>query len=205
MGTKNPKISAYVPQEVFDRFQEFQNERDLSASKAATAILCDYFGIKESAGSIPSGITLTRIETLEQELADLREEVRNQPVQLKALLELSGYKSIEGEKKVFQLPPESKDIEISLKNVDNHETPQLPFPDSESQQITSELLSKPLVLSGKELAERWSISSSKLSTEKGDRSHEQFTEWSKKIDPDGFAWTYRGKQKGKGVEYLQVQ
>lgn len=191
MGTKNPKISAYVPQEVFDRFQEFQNERNLSASKAATAIFCDYFGIGESTGVLPSGITAAQFEELKEnfkllteQVQGLQEKVDHQPVYQDATLMGAEIKSLKPE----------------------NETPQLPFPNSEPLETESKPLEPEVsVLSGKELAERFSISSSKLSTEKGDRSHEQFTEWSKKIDPDGFAWTYRGKQKGKGVEYLQVQ
>jgi hypothetical protein len=191
MGTKNPKISAYVPQEVFDRFQEFQEKRGLTASKAATAIFCDYFGIEQTTSSLPSGITLAQFQALEKRLADLEDKFESQPIYQSASL----------------MPSELKRLEL------NYETPQLPFPESDLLQSTSELLKKssidvvnvPSVLSGNELAVRFSISSSKLSTEKTNRTHEQFTEWSKELDPDGVAWKYRGKQKGKGVEYFPVE
>jgi hypothetical protein len=189
MGTKNPKISAYVPQEIFDRFQEFQEERNFSMSKAVIAILCDYFDIKRTT----SGITLAQFQALAKRLEILEEKVEHGVVYQDAASVL----------------PEPKRLEAEL---DAH--PRLPFLESELSQPKSEPLHQELiettsnissVLSGKEFAKRLSISSSKLSTEKAGKSCEEFTEWSRKIDPDGLAWTYRGKQKGKGVEYLQVQ
>lgn len=43
MPTNNPKISAYVPQYVFDRFKQYEKEQGLSMSQAVAGILIRYF------------------------------------------------------------------------------------------------------------------------------------------------------------------
>lgn len=75
MPTENPKISAYVPQVVYDRFKEFKDERGLSFSQAAIEVFAEYFGInlvdnstKEYTGGLPD-----RISQLEQLVADLKQ------------------------------------------------------------------------------------------------------------------------------------
>lgn len=75
MSTENPKISAYVPQVVYDRFKQFQEERGLSMSQAAIELFVEYFGInlsensnKEYTGGLPD-----RISQLEQLVADLKQ------------------------------------------------------------------------------------------------------------------------------------
>nr|ABO47827.1 hypothetical protein [Johanseniella A1345] len=75
MPTENPKISAYVPQVVYDSFKQFQEERGLSMSQAAIKIFAEYFGIDLNASinvwstnGLPS-----RIQSLEQELSDLKQ------------------------------------------------------------------------------------------------------------------------------------
>lgn len=75
MPTENPKISAYVPQVVYDRFKQFQEERGLSMSQAVIELLAEYFdinladnSIKEYTGGLPS-----RISQLEQLISDLKQ------------------------------------------------------------------------------------------------------------------------------------
>jgi hypothetical protein len=75
MGTDNPKISAYVPQVLKERLKQFREERDISESQAVTIILAEYFQIPEVVGRSPEGrvvggVTLARIETLEERLTD---------------------------------------------------------------------------------------------------------------------------------------
>ncbi|MBD2365411.1 hypothetical protein H6G36_30540 [Anabaena minutissima FACHB-250] len=75
MPTENPKISAYVPQVVYDRFKQFQEERGLSMSQATIELLVEYFGVdlvnnstKEFTGGLPD-----RVGKLEQELVNLKQ------------------------------------------------------------------------------------------------------------------------------------
>jgi len=74
MATDNPKISAYVPKAVYDRFIQFKEESNLSMSQAVIKILSEYFSI--SIGSdIPNEFTSSlpsRLESLEFQLNELR-------------------------------------------------------------------------------------------------------------------------------------
>jgi hypothetical protein len=77
MGTDNPKVSAYVPQALKNRLKEFRKERnDISESQAVTIILAEYFQMPEVLGRSPEnavagGVTLGRMEALEEKLTDL--------------------------------------------------------------------------------------------------------------------------------------
>ena len=48
MPTDKPKLSAYIPQSVYDRFKQFQDERQLPMSQAVAVILVEYFGLTET-------------------------------------------------------------------------------------------------------------------------------------------------------------
>jgi|688.fasta_scaffold164508_3 hypothetical protein len=74
MTTDNKKISAYVPDVVYDRFIQYKDEYKLSMSQAAIEIFAAYFGINlnptifnESTGEL-----LSRVSTLEKELSGLK-------------------------------------------------------------------------------------------------------------------------------------
>lgn len=75
MPTENPKISAYVPQVVYDRFKKFQEERGLSMSQAAIEVFVQYFGINLSDNSTKgfTGGLPDRIGQLEQIVSDLKQ------------------------------------------------------------------------------------------------------------------------------------
>lgn len=75
MPTDNKKISAYVPDVIYDRFLQFKDERDISMSQAAIEIFANYFGINlnptifdESTSELQS-----RVAVLEKEIADLKQ------------------------------------------------------------------------------------------------------------------------------------
>jgi deoxyribodipyrimidine photolyase-like uncharacterized protein len=82
MPTENPKISLYVPQHIYDRFMEYKEESGLSMSQAGTVLLAEYFGLEETIKDITEGVTiggvtLDRVERIEQELKELKEQVNN--------------------------------------------------------------------------------------------------------------------------------
>lgn len=202
MGTKNPKISAYVPQEVFDRFQEFQKERGFSMSKAVTAIFCDYFDIKETTSSLPSGITLAQFQDLATRLAQLEDKFENQPIyQNAALLPVEPH-AVSGSGEVPQL---SAEIE-KVKSYDEKPSLPLSYPDSELQKITSEP-SKTLeatFFSVDELADRFGFKTGQSVTNARNKlkSTQKFIEWSTKKDPDGHGWKYRQLESGSFEYFL---
>jgi hypothetical protein len=74
MTTDNKKISAYVPDVVYDRFIQFQEEHKLSMSKAAIEIFADYFGINlnPTISNESTDKLLSRVDTLEEELLGLK-------------------------------------------------------------------------------------------------------------------------------------
>jgi hypothetical protein len=87
MGTDNPKVSAYVPQVLKERLKQFREERDISESQAVTIILAEYFQIPEvlgrsSEGGVVGGVTLGRMEALEEKLTDFAALVENRLQQL---------------------------------------------------------------------------------------------------------------------------
>ena len=76
MPTDNPKISAYVPQAVYDRFDEFRQESGLSMSQSAAVIFAKYFGLEDIVKEITGKTTtdnsaLDRIKVLESQVSDL--------------------------------------------------------------------------------------------------------------------------------------
>lgn len=80
MATNNPKVSAYVPEPLKERLTQFRESRGLSESQAVTIILAEYFQMPEvlgrpSEGLTPGGVTLARMEALEQELASFAKSV----------------------------------------------------------------------------------------------------------------------------------
>lgn len=81
MATDNPKISLYVPQQIYDRFKEFATERDLTMSQAGIAILAEYFGLhSETRKNVVGGVTLEAFQELKEELKafqQLREELKS--------------------------------------------------------------------------------------------------------------------------------
>jgi len=72
MPTNNPKVSAYLPQHVFNQLKVFAEEHKLSMSQAATVVFANYFGIDYSVNqsSLPTdGLTIARVEALEQKVS----------------------------------------------------------------------------------------------------------------------------------------
>jgi hypothetical protein len=75
MTTDNKKISAYVPDVVYNRFIQYKDEHKLSMSQAAIEIFAVYFGINlnPTISSESTGELLRRVDTLEKEIADLKQ------------------------------------------------------------------------------------------------------------------------------------
>lgn len=71
MPTKNPKISAYVPQHLYDLIVKFKAERNLTMSQAAITIFAEYFGVDKQKKEIEAAV----IEELRLEIINLKQRV----------------------------------------------------------------------------------------------------------------------------------
>jgi hypothetical protein len=76
MATDNKKVSGYLPQSIFDVFEDFREKRSLSASSALIAILSEYFQVdrKIEQSSLPFNnnfVSMDRLESLENKLSEL--------------------------------------------------------------------------------------------------------------------------------------
>lgn len=177
MPTDNPKISSYVPQAVYDRFKQFQDEHNLSMSQAVILILAEYFGLEETIkkstkGTTIGGITLSRIEALEKENR-LNGSLLNELLTRVEFLENSLEELVS---------VEDQQIEV-IYSAHNLSSPQLKLLSEPLQEI------KPIM--AKTLSElRFRLAKDAVSGHKRRDSTEKFTEWTRERDPDGIAWQY---------------
>ena len=177
MPTENPKISLYVPQHIYDRFIEYKEESGLSMSQAGTVLLAQYFGIEDTIKDIAEGVTvggvtLDRVEKIEDEIKQLKEQIKN----------LVNHKEAVSE-------PLAQNTKIK------HYQPLLDIANLHPTEI---------LFDNKQLAKRLSVSSSKISSNKGKLTHDSFLSWIKEADPDGIEWDFQNKISGRGVNYFPV-
>lgn len=74
MPSKRPKVSAYVPQHIFNYIKAFADERKLTVSQAATLVFAEYFQVDyqvNQSGSLVGTESLARIEALEEQIRNL--------------------------------------------------------------------------------------------------------------------------------------
>ena len=212
MATENPKVSGYVPQEIFNCLLEFKEKRSLkSVSLALTVVLSEYFQVDQKVdrqSSLLSGndfVSREQFESLENNLSELSSSLL---IELGKLVEqrfsglhselLNGsLKSIEVQ--TVNLESEGQEdsnhlqldlIESTLDNIDLEV-------DSQSSQLISEqsdfILSEPSEsLSGKRLANRLRITTSTLSTKKKELLEQDFYSWLQTKDPDKISWQPAG-------------
>lgn len=222
MGTNNPKVSAYVPQAIKDRLKQFTKENDLSESQAVTEILAQYFGMTEVFGKSyqgTAGVTLGRIEALEQGFASFAESVdcRLQELgeSIKKLSELRVDLGRQEEAVIdtqqiisqgTEVPANGEDIQLELHQVKEvdiasplDELPTKVEQTGENNEPIFVLLSEPLSDSLEEIKPiqgiklsklRFSRSEATVSGIKQKKSIEEFTEWTRQSDPDGIAWKF---------------
>lgn len=201
MPTNNPKISAYVPPSVFDRFKQFQEERDLSMSQAAIVILSEYFGIEQTIkgtteGTTVGGITLARIEAIELQLKDLLNRANQKETTNKLLFSEDKVNQKEITDKPLVLDTEIRvDNEVGAsvdENIQEFDNSSLPLG------LFSKLPEK-IEIQGKLLVKRLSgVSASQLSSTKGEYKGdlEGFSKWLQEKDIDNIAWMPLGDRKG---------
>jgi hypothetical protein len=181
MPTTNPKISAYVPQDLYDHFINFKEQRGLSsASQAAIVILTEFFGCG-TPSRLPSdspGVPLEEFQALVQRVDHLSELVKS--------LTVPTTQQDEIESPVKQLPLLTQDSDLVA--------------DLEQGIPLSSSLSSPndklgtlsQGLSARGLAERMNRDHSTILRRS---KSPNFSAWSKDLDPENISWIYDEKTK----------
>lgn len=214
MPTDNKKISAYVPDVVYDRFKQFQEEHKLSMSQAAIEIFAAYFGINlnPTVSNESTGELQRRVEILEKVLADLQEShyvlskkvdlmqstsepLTSEPVEVPVDKDIgsklnSGLQNEPLQKNIIEQPIYTDVIDKPESSLNSEPPKQLQLIDSSD--LLSKLKSNPL--QGKLLVNRLNkVNTSTLSNKKGELSLEEFYDWLQSKDIDGIKWVTIGE------------
>lgn len=175
MPTDNPKISLYVPQQIFDRFKSFQEERKLSMSQAGIVIIAEYFGIEESIkeiteGTTIGGVTLAEFENLKQRLEKLEEQVERSKTTSNLLVENQDIDKLIESKPVRSLEQHQNQLELT---------------GEENISISVDLLAKRLGIKNSK-----SVGNKRNEIYKNDSLdvEDKFCEWTRKKDFDDIGW-----------------
>lgn len=206
MPTDNPKISAYVPQVVYDYFDEFRRESGLSMSQSAAVIFAKFFGLEDVAKEITGESTtdnsaLDRIKVLELQVEDLfrkLSELESEPEGSPSLL-------LVGESEATEIIV-SPDSNIQSKLLNNPSIEKIDVPDIRIDNLLGKLLGESSTqinpIMGKTLAKRLilpstgkSISQPKLSTASKE-APEDFVQWTRGLDIDSIGWEHKGRKIG---------
>lgn len=182
MPTANPKISAYVPQDLYDRFIDFKEQRGLSsASQAAIVILTEFFGC-DTPSRLPSSspsVSLEAFQALAQRVDHLSELVNS--------LTVSDAQEHESESPIEQLPLLTQDLDpvaspeqggspSGLEGESDLGSAVSPVPSALSQGLSARAL-------GARIGFHYSTIGRK-------REESGFSAWSKDNDPDHISWIY---------------
>lgn len=222
MPTDNPKISLYVPQKIYDRFKEFQEEQQLSMSQAGIVILAEYFGLEETIKEITEGTTIggvtldsfkeveNRVNKLEIELSKsiyfeiallhekieaIRESNKEQAKRKHKSNEIGSVVTSEGINPKNAIKTELKIVEH--KNIKSSSLKDNKIKNSESQ---LNLLGEPQEikpLPATFLSEkRFGLGKDTLASYKRKHTLEELSKWTKEKDPDNITWILALDNKG---------
>ncbi|MBI4783272.1 MAG: hypothetical protein HY785_18420 [Oscillatoriophycideae cyanobacterium NC_groundwater_1537_Pr4_S-0.65um_50_18] len=174
MATENPKIVAYIPEQVYEQVLSLRDQWQLkSTSQVVSVILQDYFGIDP----FPPYSDL-REATVTQRMTAVEENVKSISTGLAEANELINHLKLE-----IQTLQRSATFEAQELNENTYSRKRI----LRIPQIT------PLVPHrSAELAQRLGVSKSTISVYK---IREDFTEWTKTKDPQGIAWIYNSMTK----------
>ena len=217
MATNNPKISAYVPPHIFDRFKDFYESQQISMSQAVAVIFAEYFQIDEQvnhASSLVSSPLLGRITALEEKIASLSDHQSELASEL-----LSDVRSLTDrvsklekspdvtEKISRQSEPESKQLGFIENNLETNsieavETSKLLSSLLDELPVESVPLSALLPIQGKLLVLRLGTDRAGLSTRKKELSETGFSNWMQQKDIDHIRWVNLGDPGKRSKGYV---
>jgi hypothetical protein len=207
MGTKNPRIAAYVPESIYSKFQVFKDDRKIGDSQALVQILSEYFGVTHLVSRDESLQTLERIARLEESLSHMRSDLLSELKEsvLKELDPQSIMFAISPsrvEPEVVQIQPEVVDVAPEVVDVVQisdlpQDTQQALVDSSEDLSIAEDGSSSKglspvddidkIFLTGGQLRRRLKAADSTMSNKRNSPS-DVFASWSAKLDPDGLSW-----------------
>lgn len=217
MPTNNPKISAYVPQHIFDRFKDFYEERQISMSQAVAVILSEYFGLDEQVNhdsKLPSGLLTDRLTTVEQKLTSLEnhqsESISELLSELRSLTtRVSGLEQSLDSNNKIDSQSKAHSNQLSLLEADNQANY---IEDAQSSELISSLLDEPLTesipssaplpIQGKLLVLRLGTDRAGLSTRKKELSETGFSDWMQQRDIDHIRWINLGDPGKRSKGYV---
>lgn len=198
MTTNNPKISAYVPQAVYDRFELFRQESGLSMSQSAIVIFAEYFGLEDIVKGITGETTtdnsaLDRIKVLESQVSDLFKKISE--LESESVGELFSSVEVEPQVKETSDTP-SEDIPSEPLNelpIQKGDTPSLSLDGLQGEllcELQIQVPSIPDVLLAKRLltGKGKPIGTSNFRAKRKRISVEDFFAWTTQSDPDGIGW-----------------
>ena len=165
MTTENERVAGYIIPELYERFDQFCQENNLSCSRALNVIIAEYFGLEETLlikKTWIGGVTLVEFEQLKKEVQELKELVNT----------LSKLSSSIPEKKQKK---SSENIEL------------------ESDRLSDNL--ERIELNTTELAKRFNVSRGAINQYKkkfrdNKITKEEYIEWTKSKDPEGKGWFF---------------
>lgn len=178
MPTDNPKISLYVPQQVYDRFKEFQQKQDLSMSQAGIVILAEYFGIKETVKEITEGTTIGGVTLADfQELKDKVQKLEYQWLNQKVDYEKTTSSLLTEKRSEEQNLPQETQLEIEM--LSDQQV------DVSTTLINVNMLARRLGYKNKKSVQN---KKSFVYKQEKDKADSDFLEWTTKKDRDEIGW-----------------
>lgn len=195
MATKNQRIAAYIPENVYEKYQIFKTEKGVGDSQALIQILSEYFGVAHPVAHGDSPQVLGRIERLESSLASMRSDLLVE-IQRVILAELAIHSVIapivpNQVESCLSLPvPEAVEVvqaEEDPVSVEPPSTVIVPVVNESIEKQLSNVEADEIRLLGAALQKRLKAPSGTMSR-KRHSSFDIFAEWSAKLDPDGISW-----------------
>lgn len=196
MPTKNPKVSAYIPQHIFDCLKTFYEERNISMSQAVAIIFAEYFSVDyqvDQVSELPSGQILSKLQILEDKVNSFSNPSSELISELLSKVHSLSKIVISLENRINIIDKSNLKSEL-LSSSSNQQklvsSEKIVVADNSQIELFSELLSSLSIkpLSTKLLASRLGVHNATISHTKAKLSESDFYSWLGSKDPDGIFW-----------------
>lgn len=187
MGTKNPRVAAYLPQEVYEKFLQFKLDKGLATSddlkrndsQALVQLLSEFLGVSHKVAYSNESDILSRLSDVEQKVTHLSSELDSLKGGLASEVTAEVLSELEG--KIVEVVP-------GQLNLLDESEPVSELPVQPVAVLQTELLP----LHGEALSRHFGLGKSavKSAKERYGGSSERFKQWAKERDPQGVVWYY---------------